>query len=135
MNYTVSYPKKRTYEKYDESHFLLYLNEPAVEIEKTSETFSEGSETPETVPGFSYTGEMQDGGTLVEAKQADYGSFVSGLIRTRYSSDDVEALQGNMLLVIENPDSDKSKGYKDSWDEFQAFRNDCKKSIKKLLGL
>jgi hypothetical protein len=135
--HTVSYIEKKTYEKYDESHFLLYLNEQETEITKVSETLSEETEdqTPETIPGHSYTGTMEDGGTLVEAKEADYGNFVSGLIRTRYKADDVEALQGNMIIAVSNPKTEKAASYKQDWDEFQAFRNDCKKSIKKLLGL
>jgi hypothetical protein len=89
----------------------------------------------EIVQGHSYTGTMPDGGTLVEAKEADYGNFVSGLIRTRYSSDDVEALQGNMIIAVSDPKTEKAGSYKQDWNEFQTFRNDCKKSIKKLLGL
>ncbi|KAA6321590.1 hypothetical protein EZS27_028770, partial [termite gut metagenome] len=89
----------------------------------------------EKVPGFAYTGTMPDGGMLIEAKEAGYGSFVSGLIRTRYSSDDAEALQGNIILAVVNPDSEKSKGYKQDWEEFQSFRNECKKNAKKILNL
>ncbi|KAA6316136.1 hypothetical protein EZS27_033509 [termite gut metagenome] len=137
--YTVSYIKKRTYEKYDESHFLLYLNEQETEITKTSETLGEGegseNQTSETVPGYSYTGTMPDGGTLVEVKEDSYGNFVSGLIRTRYPAADVEALQGNMIIAVSNPKNERAEDYKQDWDEFQSFRNDCKKGIKKLLGL
>ncbi|KAA6346610.1 hypothetical protein EZS27_005855, partial [termite gut metagenome] len=89
----------------------------------------------EKVPGFAYTGTMPDGGMLIEAKEAGYGSFVSGLIRTRYSSDDVEALQGNMLIAVSQPKNEKAEGYKRDWDEFQAFRSECKQKIKLLLGL
>jgi hypothetical protein len=134
--HTASYIQKRTYEKYDENHFLLYLNEQETEITKTeNENFQEENETPEITPGYSYTGEMQDGGTLVEAKEADYGNFVSGLIRTRYSSDDVEALQGNMLIAVSNPGGEKAESYKQDWNEFQTFRGECKGHIKKLLGV
>ncbi|KAA6325466.1 hypothetical protein EZS27_025328 [termite gut metagenome] len=135
--YTVSYEGKRTYEKYDENHFLLYLNEQETEITKAeNEIFQEqGNETPETVPGYAYTGTMPDGGTLVEAKEADYGNLVAGLIRTKYPANDVEALQGNMLIAVSDPENEKAESYKQDWNGFQTFRNECKQHIKKLLGL
>ncbi|KAA6351211.1 hypothetical protein EZS27_001357 [termite gut metagenome] len=130
---TVNYPEKKTYEKYDNEHFLLYLGEQQVTYLPQADAMSAG-EVAE-IEGYSYTGDIENGGTLIKASQADYGSFVSGLIRTKYSSNDVEALQGNMLLAVANPDSEKSKGYKQDWEEFQSFRNECKKNAKKILNL
>ena len=56
-----------------------------------------------------------------------YSSLVSKKIRMRYSQDEVEALTSNYLN-----DTDK---YKVEWDEFQAYRNQCKAEAKKELGI
>ena len=59
MNHTVTYTERKKFVKYDESHVLLYLNEQAGEVTNP--------ETGESVPGFAYTGDQPDGGTLIEA--------------------------------------------------------------------
>ena len=61
------------------------------------------------------------------APETYYPSLVSKKIRMRYSQDEVEALTSNYLN-----DTDK---YKVEWDEFQAYRNQCKAEAKKELGI
>jgi hypothetical protein len=87
------------------------------------------------VQGFSYTGDQPDGGTLIEAKSAGYGDFVAGLIRKKYNADDVEAVQANALIALKDKSNAKAAQYKSEFDEYNTYRQSCKESAKKVLGL
>ena len=54
---TASYNERKKFEIYDGSHVLLYLNEQATEL--TNE------ETGDKTEGYSYTGDMPDGSTII----------------------------------------------------------------------
>lgn len=88
---TVSYKERKNFVQYDDNHVLLYLNEQPAEI--TNE------ETGETEQGFSYTGTMEDGGTLIEAKDVTADNrrakFISGLLGTEYDINDQIAILAN----------------------------------------
>ena len=137
MNYTANYPEKRTFAPFDKEHYLLYLGEtpvsyvPDVDLRIVAGT----NESPEPVEGFSYTGTYPDGGTLIEAKEATYEAFVSGLIRKRYSADEVEALQANMVETLVNPAHPRTEEFTQLWGEFQQYRDECKANAKAVLGL
>ena len=83
MNKTASYSERKTFVQYDENHVLLYLNEQPAEI--TNEV------TGETEQGYSYTGTMPDGGTLIEAPNVTdenrRAKFISGLLGLEYDID------------------------------------------------
>lgn len=87
----VSYSERKTFVQYDEKHVVLYLDEEPAEI--TNE------ETGETVQGYSYTGSMEDGGTLIEAANVTDGNrrakFISGLLGTEYDIDAQIAILAN----------------------------------------
>ena len=88
---TASYTQRKNYVQYDEKHTVLYLNEQPCEIPN--------EETGESVSGFSYTGNMPDGGTLIEAEGVTDGNrrakFVAGLIGTEYDIDAQIAILAN----------------------------------------
>lgn len=131
------YQAKRAYEKYDEEHYMLYLHEEREEYSPSAiMPVNELDPTPvsEPVLGYSYTGEQMDGGTLIEAKEATYESFVSGLIRNRYTQNSVEAMQSNMLLSLTEPENERSVGFRQEWDIYQVYREECKANAKLVLG-
>ena len=134
---TKNYKEKRTYEKYDDRHFLLYLDEQETEYtpEHGGGMTEQSAEPVQPVQGFSYTGDQPDGGTLVEAKEATYGDFVAGLIRKRYTADDVEAVQANALISLKDKSNAKAAQYKAEFDEYNTFRSQCKSDAKKVLGM
>ena len=88
---TASYTQRKNYVQYDAKHTVLYLNEQPCEIPN--------EETGESVSGFSYTGNMPDGGTLIEAEGVTDGNrrakFVAGLIGTEYDIDAQIAILAN----------------------------------------
>jgi hypothetical protein len=135
---TKNYKEKRTYEQYDEGHYMLYLGEQ--EVEYTPEQHGGGmdeqpAEPAQPVQGFAYTGDQPDGGTLIEAKEAGYGDFVAGLIRKKYTADDVEAVQANALIALKDKSNAKAAQYKAEFDEYNAYRLQCKEGVKKVLGV
>lgn len=83
-------PQRQNFVKYDDKHYLLFLNE--AEAEQTNEQ-------GETVKGFTYTGTQTDGSTLIEAtgvtEQNRRSKFIAGLIGTEYTMDDQIALLAN----------------------------------------
>lgn len=84
-------PQRQAYAKYDDKHYLLFLDEK--EAEQTDE------QTQQTVKGYTYTGNRPDGSTLIEATDVDdtnrRSKFIAGLIGTEYTKDDQIALLAN----------------------------------------
>lgn len=131
------YTERRTYLHYDEGRFMLYLNQQQEEyVPQVSTPAEEPEMAPvlEPVLGYSYEGEEEDGGTLIEAKEATYESFVSGLIRNRYTQNAVEAMQSNMLLSLTDPENERSAGFRQEWEIYQVYREECKANAKLVLG-
>lgn len=115
--YKQFYTQKKTFSKYDKDHYLLYLNE------KSATKVIEDGEDP--VTGYEYTGNFEDGGTMIKAKEATYDQFVSGLIRTRYSADQVEAI----LLNIQSNNPERMAEFENELNQLNAFRDECKKKV------
>lgn len=132
------YKERRTYLHFDAEHYLLYLNEGREEyIPSVPMPADEPAVAPlsEPVTGYSYEGEETDGGTLIEATEASYEAFVNGLIRKRYTQSEVEALQSNMLISLADPDNERSAEFRQEWDTYQAYREQCKTDAKAILNL
>ena len=117
----ISYSERKTFVQYDEKHVVLYLNEEPAEI--TNE------ETGETVQGYSYTGSMEDGGTLIEAANVTDGNrrakFISGLLGTEY---DIDA----QIAILAN--GDDTNEHADEHAAFLETRRLVKQAIDELLA-
>lgn len=122
---TVIYPHQKTYNRYDNDHYLLYLNEETIP-DYLPEDAPEGTDP---VTAYSYTGPQEDGGTLIKAVEQNYDAFVSGLIRTRYSADQVEAI----LLNVQSSNPDRMPEFLLELDQLNAFREECKQIAAGLL--
>lgn len=121
--YTHFYTQKKKFSKYDGWHYLLYLNEQAA-----TKVMEEGEDP---VPGFEYTGNFEDGGTMIRATEATYDQFVSGLIRSRYTADQVEAI----LLNMQSNDQARMGEFQQELDTLNTYRDECKKVIAELLEM
>lgn len=119
--YTKFYTNKKTFVKYDKDHYLLYLNEEAGSNEHDGET----------IEGFFYTGDFEDGGTMIEAENATYAEFVSGLVRKRYSANQIEAI----LLNIQSGDTERMQEFEAELAELNAYRDECKLIARNILGI
>jgi len=101
------------------------LNEEVIE-DYLPEDAEEGVE-PATV--YSYTGSSTDGGTLISAKIDTYEAFVSGLVRSRYSSDQVEAI----ILNLQSNDLERIVEFQQEMDDLNNWRAECKQIAADLL--
>lgn len=121
MNKTAFNNVRQSYAKYDDKHYLLFLNEQ--ESEQTD------NETGETVKGYTYTGPREDGSTLIEAEgvteQNRRSKFIAGLIGTEYSTDDQIAILAN---------GRDTQTHADDLAVFEANRATVKQAIDELLA-
>lgn len=112
-------PQRQTYIKYDDSHYLLFLNEKAAEQE---------DEFSGKISGYTYTGTMSDGSTLIEAtdvtEENKRSKFIAGLIGTEYSKDDQIALLAN---------GEDTNEHAEELAKFRAVRSAAKKAVDELL--
>ena len=113
-------PHRQSYMKYDNEHYILFLNEQ--EAEQTNE---EG----EKIKGYTYTGPRQDGSTLIEATGVTLdnirGKFIAGLLGLEYSLDDQIALLAN---------GEDSEVHSEEWAAFNRARSEAKKAVDELLS-
>ena len=113
-------PQRQTYIKYDDSHYLLFLNEQTAEQE---------DEFSGKISGYTYTGTMKDGSTLIEATGVTAenmrGKFIAGLIGTEYSKDDQIALLAN---------GEDTAAHAEELAKFKEVRAAAKKAVDELLG-
>jgi len=58
-----------------------------------------------------------------------YGRVVKDLFRQEYKEDQVEAINNNYLDEMDNPK------YIQERDEMKAYRKECKKAAKEILGI
>lgn len=113
-------PHRQSYMKYDNNHYLLFLQE-----QETEQTNEQG----EKIKGYTYTGPRQDGSTLIEATEVTQenirGKFIAGLIGLEYSLDDQIAILAN---------GEDSEEHSKELTDFMKIRNDAKKAVDELLS-
>ena len=112
-------PQRHTYIKYDDRHYLLFLHEQEAEQE---------DEFSGKISGYTYTGTMPDGSTLIEATGVTAenmrGKFIAGLIGIEYSKDDQIALLAN---------GEDTNEHAEELAKFKAVRAAAKKAVDELL--
>lgn len=91
METTAFNPVRHNYIKYDDKHYLLFVNES--QATKTDES------TGESVNGYNYTGSQPDGSVMIEASDVTddnkRSKFIAGLLGTEYTIDDQIAILSN----------------------------------------
>ena len=120
--FTVVYPHKMRFSQYDETHFLVYLNEAPAQYKPDEES--------EAVPGFAYTGNMGDGGTLIECDALDRNKLINGIIRTRSMQTEEDAIKTHQIQLLQAKSgieagavsAKKESEYAEEWAAFQSFR-------------
>lgn len=90
-----------------------------------SDTKSEASDS-EGITAFSYEGDEADGSTKIKAKSATYDDFTAGLVRTKYSQNQVEAILANR--------GDGDKSHEAEFDAYQAWRIQAKQIAQEVLA-
>ena len=117
---TAIYTERRTFEKYDDTRYMVYLDEQIVP-DYVPDTM-DGQPAPEPVTGYSYTGSETDGGTLISATGADRDSLINGIIRSRYSQTEEDAIKTHQIELLKNSAIAKAEEYETEWEAFNIFR-------------
>lgn len=123
----VIYFDKRTFEKYDNTRYIVYLNEEI--LEDYIPEVMEGQSTPAPVTAFAYTGPVKDGGTLIEATSADRDSLINGIIRSRYSQSEEDAIKTHQIELLKDDSIEKAAQYEQEWKEFNTIRDIAKQTV------
>lgn len=122
------YYERKTFVKYSDNEYLLYLNEEVIPDYVPENTM--GDKAPDPTTAYAYTGDFGDGGTMIEAKDATYDAFVSGLVRRKYSADRVEAITLNKL----SGNKERSVEFEREFKALEAYRQVCKEYAKSVLN-
>lgn len=125
------YPSRKSFVKFDDDHYLLYLGEQQVDNYQpeptTPGTVPAAEESSETaITAFSYEGTEPDGSTKIAAQEATYGAFTAGLVRLKYSQDEVEAILANK--------GDGNEEHQAEFDKYQAWRIQAKEMATEVLS-
>ncbi|TFH82475.1 hypothetical protein [Segatella hominis] len=119
--YKVSYIGRKNFVKFDDEHYLLYLNEEQAEVKN--------EKSDDIMQGYAYTGSQPDGGTLVEAKDVNddnrRAKFVAGLIGTEYDID------SQIAILANGNDTDQ---HAQELKDFEDNRRVVKETIDELLA-
>lgn len=118
------YLDRRKFDKFDDNHFIVYLNEETIP-EYVPEVM-EGQPEPELCTAYAYSGSEKDGGTIIEATSAQYDDFVAGLVRLKFSQNQVEAILCNQ--------GDGNDEHLAEYNALQLYRKDCKAVAAELLA-
>lgn len=118
------YLDRRKFDKFDDNHFIVYLNEETIP-EYVPEVM-EGQPEPEPCTAYAYSGSEKDGGTIIEATSAQYDDFVAGLVRLKFSQNQVEAILCNQ--------GDGNDEHLAEYNALQLYRKDCKAVASELLA-
>lgn len=119
------YTVRMSYVRYDDGHYLLYLGEQKDENYHPDTQQGNSESDGDTITAYSYEGPEPDGSTKIEAESASYREFVAGLVRTRYSQSDVEAILCNH--------GDGDADHEAEYQAFQQWREQAKQTARELL--
>lgn len=128
MTYTKSYKERKTFVKYDDETYALFLGEAPGEV-VTGQRGKGKNKVKETEPGYSYTGTSKDGSTRIHAKgvtdENRRAKFIAGLIGLRYDMD------AQVAILANGSDTPAHTG---ELAEFNAVRRECKAAVDELLN-
>lgn len=117
----------RSFEKYDDTHYMVYLNEEVIP-DYTPEA-RDDQPTPAPITAYAYSGEENNGGTLIETTSCDRDSLINGIIRTRYSQSAEDAIKTHQIELLKMESHPKSEEYEREWVEFSAVREMAKSAV------
>lgn len=123
------YTERKTYIQYDDGRYLLYLGEEVKEYTPIPAAMGEERGEVKPVQGYSYSGNMPDGGTLIEAREVSYPEFASGLIRLKYPINEELAL---LRKIAAQPAGNEA--LKAEFEAYNQYAEECKAKAKEVLN-
>lgn len=126
------YLDQKTFVKFDDKRYLAYLNE--VVINDYVPEVAEGEEIPEPQTAYQYEGPEPDGGTMIEAVSEDRDNLINGIIRSRYSQTEEDAIKTHQIELLHNSTIDKADEYRQEWADFNSFRLEAIATVDKWIN-
>lgn len=127
------YTEPRTFEKYDDKRYMVYLNQEIIPDYVPEVMQSE--QVPVPITAYAYTGTEVDGGTLIETTSSDRDSLINGIIRSRYTQSEEDAIKTHQIELLKNATIDKAADYEAEWAEFNAVREMAKATVDGWLNM
>lgn len=127
------YTEPRTFEKYDDKRYMVYLNQEIIPDYVPEVMQSE--QVPEPITAYVYTGTEVDGGTLIETTSSDRDSLINGIIRSRYTQSEEDAIKTHQIELLKNATIDKAADYEAEWAEFNTVREMAKATVDGWLNM
>ena len=115
------YTSRMSYSRYDDTHCLAYLNEEVVE----NYVPDDAPEGFEPVTGYAYSGPEDDGGTMIDAANDSRDSLINGIIRSRYSQTEEDAIKTHQIMLLKDSECDKASEYASEWAAFCTERENA----------
>lgn len=84
---------------------------------------------------YAYTGTEVDGGTLIETTSSDRDSLINGIIRSRYTQSEEDAIKTHQIELLKDAGIAKAAEYEAEWAEFNAVREMAKATVDGWLGV
>lgn len=106
------YLNQKTFVRYNDTQVVAYLNEEVIEgyiPEDAPKDF-------EPVKAYAYSGDMEDGGTLINAGNDNRDTLINGIIRSRYTQSEEDAIKTHQLMVA-TPIVMENSVAQQEWDE------------------
>ena len=119
------YPQRMSFSRYDATHCLVYLNELLVD----NYVPDDAPEGFESIIGYSYEGPEADGGTMIEARDDSRDALVNGIIRSRYSQTEEDAIKTHQIMLLKDPDCEKAADYACEWAAFCVERENAIRTV------
>lgn len=124
------YLQPKTYSQFDANHVLVYLNEEVIE----NYVPEDAPEDFKPMTGYAYSGDMPDGGTLIEADANNRDSMINGILRSSYSQTEEDAIKTHQLIRLEDPECEKANEYASEWAAFKVQRENAINLVNGWLG-
>ena len=115
---SATYFNRKTFSRYDDKRVIAYLHEQVIES-YTPEDAPEGF-APRTA--YTYSGTEADGGTLIDAATDTRDDLINGIIRSRFTQTEEDAIKTHQLLRLTNPEHPLAAQYADEFNLFNIER-------------
>lgn len=132
-----TYLERKTLVKYDDKRVMAYLNETVLDNYTPEQTSIDSLDSvePEPTTAYQYEGDQPDGGTLIDCEDpASRDLLINGIIRSRYSQTEEDAIKTHQIEVLKDPDTAKADEYNQEWTDFNEFRQMAIKTVDGWLG-
>ena len=114
-----------SFTRYDQAHCLAYMNEEVIE----NYVPADAPEDFKPVTAYAYSGTEPDGGTLIDVSDVSRDALINGIIRSRYSQTEEDAIKTHQIMLLKDPDCDKATDYASEWAAFCVERENAIRTV------